>query len=380
MACQVEIVKGKQGMKDFFKVPYLVYHDDPKWIAPLQSETERMLDANKNPYFRNSILCRFVCYRDKLPVSRAVAVINFDYWKRWGNKTAFFGFYESIYDQEATTELFVSIEKFCRDHGAESLEGPFNPNHYSELGLLVKNFEEPRFFEPYNPTWYLQRLQNAGFSISKTVYTRLNTKFNSWVNCHHPEVNLSGRLNGYRIRPFSFFRYRKDMEAIREINNDAFSENQWFLPLSAEEYSFSSRLMFLVTSPKLIRLIEYNNEPVGVLQTVYNVNPVLRNVKGFSGLVTFVKFLLQRHKMKEVIIYAAGVKKHFRHSPAVFLLHNEVCRLSEKFSVVSTTWMTDDNQALFRTMEKLGMQPYKWFVLLKKSLIEKNEEQEVLLG
>jgi len=380
MACHVEIVKGKKGLKDFFRVPYVVYRDDPNWIAPLQSEVERVLDTNKNPYFRNSILCRFVCYRNEKPVSRAVAVINFDYWKRWGKKTAFFGFYESIYDQEATTVLFVAIEKYCRDNGAEYLEGPFNPNHYSELGLLVRNFEGPRFFEPYNPSWYLRRLQNAGFSVSKTVYTRLNSDFRSWVNSHHLQVHLNGQIKGYKVRHFSLFRYRKDIEAIREINNDSFSENPWFLPLSAEEYNFSSRLMFLVTSPKLIRLIEYNNEPVAVLQTVYNVNPVLRNVKGFFGLLTFVKFLFQRHKMKEIIIYAAGVKKKYRNSPAVFLLHNEVCRLSEKFSIVATTWMTDDNRALFRSMEKLGMQPYKWFVLLKKSLVKENEEQEVLFG
>ena len=72
-----------------------------------------------------------MCYFKEEPVSRAVIVINPEHWKRWHQKTAFFGFYEAIYDQQATNHLFSAMETYCRQKDAEYLEGPFNPNHYS---------------------------------------------------------------------------------------------------------------------------------------------------------------------------------------------------------------------------------------------------------
>ena len=114
------------------------------------------------------------------------------------------------------------------------------------------------------------------------------------------------------------------MEAIRDINNDAFSGNPWFLPLSKEEYDFSGKFMFLVTSPKLISIIEFKNKPVGVVQCVYNINRILNCLKGNSGVKGLPKFFYRRSNLNEVVIYAAGVKKEFRNTITSCLIFNEL--------------------------------------------------------
>jgi len=171
----VKEVVDKQGWKDFLSVPAGIYKDDSNWVAPESSEVRRTLDAKANPYFINASLQLYVCYRDGKPVSRSILVVNHLHWEKWNKKSAFFGFFESVNDSEAVKLLFSKIEEVSLSLGAEYLEGPFNPNHYSELGILIDNFsEEPLFFEPYNPTYYSHLLEETGFSELKRIATRIN--------------------------------------------------------------------------------------------------------------------------------------------------------------------------------------------------------------
>ncbi|NBO94223.1 MAG: hypothetical protein EBV06_18220, partial [Planctomycetia bacterium] len=158
---------------DFLELPFSLYKDDPLWVAPLRSEVTKALDRDSNPYFRGVALEKFVCYRDGQPVSRSIAVVSPRHWERFGEKAAFFGFFESENDPEAVCQLFAAIETYSTAKGARTLKGPFNPNHYSELGLLVENFETPAFFEPYNPVWYADLLRAAGFRAVTRLHTRV---------------------------------------------------------------------------------------------------------------------------------------------------------------------------------------------------------------
>src|SRR5665647_816791 len=151
MSYYVRTISDNAGWKDFLSLPYHIYKDDPNWIPQLNSEVKRVLNPKKNPYFKNASLRMYVCYSDNVPVSRSIMVINRQYWAKWNRKSAFFGYFESYNDHEAVKCLFFQIEEECRSLGAEYLEGPFNPNHYSEMGIQIDNFNfDPIFFETHN--------------------------------------------------------------------------------------------------------------------------------------------------------------------------------------------------------------------------------------
>jgi hypothetical protein len=170
MSFLVKEIKDKAGINDFLSIPSEIYRNDPNWIAPLHSELLRVLDPLKNPYFANASLRIYVCYSNGKPFCRSILVINHLQWQRWNKKSAFFGFVESVNDSDAFNCLFDRIESDSRESGAEYLEGPFNPNHYSELGILIDNFNSaPKFFETYNPAYYSDLLTAAGFSEQSVI-------------------------------------------------------------------------------------------------------------------------------------------------------------------------------------------------------------------
>ena len=257
MAYRVEILSESDPMRNFLEVPDNIYKHDPSWVAPLQSEIKRSLDARNNPYFVNTSLQKFVCYNNGDPVARAVAVINREHWKKFGKKAAFFGFFESVNDTDAVSCLFETISGYCQDAGAELLEGPFNPNHYSELGILTDNFQTaPAFFETYNPDYYPKLLENVGFKVSKRLHTRINTDAGNYLRNRYGTLSFPIGIRDFKVRMISLWNLKSDLEKIREINNDAFSDNWHFLPLSRSEYTYSAKYLFFVTKPNLIVLIE----------------------------------------------------------------------------------------------------------------------------
>jgi len=140
MSFLVKEITVQDGFEDFLSIPSEIYRNDPYYIAPQSSEVRKVLNPLKNPYFLNASLKIYVCYSDGTPVCRSIMVINHLHWTKWHQKSAFFGFFESLNDCDAVKCLFEKIEVDCRAARAEYLEGPFNPNHYSELGILMDNF------------------------------------------------------------------------------------------------------------------------------------------------------------------------------------------------------------------------------------------------
>ncbi len=369
MAYRVEILSGNDHMRDFLDIPYQIYRDDPFWVAPMESEICRTLDDQINPYFNNAFLRKFICYKNGKPVARAVAVVNRDHWVKFGTKTAFFGFFESVKDPEAVSALFKSVRRYCLDEGAELLEGPFNPNHYSELGILTENFHDaPMFFEPYNPAYYKELLEGDGFTISKKLHTRINRDAGHFLRDRYGVTTLPGRNNDYTVRFIRIWNLKGDLERIREVNNDAFADNWYFLPLSKAEYLFSAKYLFFITIPRLIVIVEKGSEPVGVVQFMLNINHILQPMNGKIHLPDYFRFLWCRRSIPEIVLYAAGIKKAHQNSRVAWLIVTAICSISQRYRIISTTWMSDDNTQATRSSEHLGLKPYKWFSIYRKPL------------
>jgi len=369
MAYRVEPATDKGQRQDFLELPFALYRDDPLWVPPLRSEVDRTLDERANPYFANGLLQLFVCFRDDRPVARACAIINRNHWERFGEQAAFFGFFESEDDGEACGRLFDAVASFCRRNGATTLEGPFNPNHYSELGLQTSGFgQAPVFFETYNPEYYARLVEDAGFRALRRLHTRANHAIGERVRRAFGDRRPPTRRGEFRVRPARLLDFNHELERIRAVNNDAFAGNWHFLPLSRAEYSFAAKYLFFVTYPRLIGIAERDGEPAGVVQFCLDVNPLLRTMGGGVGPASYLRFLLGRSRVRDVVMYAVGVKKASQHTEVYRLLFEYGCWAIRDCRTMTTTWMTDDDPAPLAAARRLGLEPSKYFAIYGKTL------------
>jgi hypothetical protein len=362
-------VSNRKQLDEFLRLPFAIYRGDPLWVPPVISEVRRMLDPERNPYFENATLRLFVGYRNGTPVARTAVIINSAHQKAFGVRSAFFGFFESANDEDAARCLFGEAETYCRARSVEVLEGPFNPHHYSELGLQIDGFgTAPSFFQSYNPPYYNELLEKAGFRISARLQTMKNDDIGTYLDRSFVALAAAPSPDGYTIRSFSLKDRAGDLERIREVNNDAFAANWHFLPLGPEEYAFSAKHMGLVTRPDLIKIVEHCGRPVAVLHCVLDVNPLLRRWKGVAGPVKLIRFLRGRRGVKTIILFTAAIKKEHRRSYVSRLLFAEFCRMAQRFDRAETTWMSTENQPVLRAAESLGMRPDKQFGIYAKEV------------
>jgi hypothetical protein len=362
-------VSDKKQLDEFLRLPFAIYRGDPLWVPPVIGEVRRMLNPERNPYFENATLRLFVCYRNGTPVARTAVVINSAHQRAFGVRSAFFGYFESANDEGAVRRLFGEAETYCRSRSVEVLEGPFNPHHYSELGLQIDRFgTAPSFFQPYNPSCYGELLEKAGFRISVRFQTMKNDDIGDYLKRRFGALAAGPSRNGYTIRSFSLKDRAGDLERIREVNNDAFAANWHFLPLGPEEYAFSAKHMGLVTRPDLIKIVEHRGRPVAVLHCVLDVNPLLRRWNGVPGPVKLIRFLRGRRSVKTIILFTVGIKKDHRDPRVLRLLLAEFCGMAQAFDRAETTWMSTDNRPALRAAESLGMQPDKHFAIYAKEL------------
>ncbi len=365
----VKPVTDAGSMEDFLSVAYRVYRDDPQWVAPIASELRRTLDFDRNPYFATAVIRLFIAYRDTMPVARCCVVVNREQWRRSGVNQAFFGCFEALDDDEAVDRLFGRAREFARSAGATVLEGPFNPHHYAEVGLQTDAFDQPPiFFEAYNPPYYCSLVERAGFRVRHRIHTRINRDPAGYLRKRYGDADHGTRRGEFTVRNFSLLRFGAELERIREINNEAFNDNWYFLPLSRAEYRFSTASLFLVTYPRLIMLVEHRGRPVGVLQCVLDVNPLLRPMRGRPGPGDYLRFIAGRRRIRDLVIYAVGIKKAYRHTRVYILLLDLMRRVARKYRTVSSTWMYDENRPAKAAAESLGLEPYKWFAIYAQRL------------
>lgn len=380
MTYSVSDVNHSRQFEDFLNLPFIIYRRDRNWVPPITSEVRRVLDDRLNPHFTNAQLKLFVCYKDGIAVSRIAVVINRLHHQRFGINSAFFGFFESIDDSDAVRVLIDEAESFCHSRGIVLLEGPFNPNHYSELGLQVTEFgTSPTFFQPYNPDYYRKLLEEAGFYISARLHTRKNESVREYILHRHRTINNAPK--GYTVRSLSMRNIEAELERLREVNNDAFSSNWHFLSLSKEEYTFSAKFLSAVTYPNLIRIVEHHGRPVGVLHCVLDINPLLKRMGGKLSLINYLKFIRDKKKIRKLIIYSVAIKKAYQRTIVYPLLLNAVCEivLKHKFQILETTWMSEENISAIRVSEHLGLKPDKQFAIYEKSVKGGRDERNTAL-
>ena len=370
MRYEVRAVCDRSGLRDFLHLPFSLYQGNPHWVPPLLAEVCRTLNTRKNPYFADASLDMFVCYGNSVPCARATLVVSRAHCTKFGVRTGFFGFFESIDDSACTAPLFAELEGRAIAHGVDTLEGPFNPNHYSELGMLADHYDEDQgFFEPYNPPYYHALLDKAGFQKGESLFTGRREGISEYMRSRYgppPEVNPRGE---YVVRCFDLSRLDDELESVRGVFNDAFDSNWHFIPASAAEHRFAAKYLRMITDPGLVTIVEHRGRPVGVLLCVLDVNPALKGMKGAAGPIKYIRFLRERRRIRTLVVYAVGIRKAYQGTRVYTLLFDSMRRMVERYDTLTCTWIHPGNFLSVATATRVGLVPHKHFLIYRKRLI-----------
>src|SRR5258708_7265558 len=160
---EIAAVETRAQWRDFHRLPYRVYRDDPQWIAPLLIERRVHFMPKHNPFFEHATAKFFLAYKNGMPVGRISAQVDRLHTARHGN-SGHFGFIEAIDDAAIFSELLSAAEQWLRSQGMTKALGPVSFSLWDQPGLLVDGFDTPPYvLMGHARPYFAHHIEAAGY-------------------------------------------------------------------------------------------------------------------------------------------------------------------------------------------------------------------------
>ena len=372
----VRPVSGRRILKQFVKVPWSIYRDDPAWVPPLILERLMALSP-KEPVFEHLDWQGWIACRDGVPVGRISAQVDALHLKHHDPGQGFFGMIEGTDDAGVFESLANVAEGWLRERGMTSVLGPLNLNINQEPGLLYDGYEIPSsFLMGHGRPYYHRRLEAAGYRPCQELLAyRMEPNYDEPAAIRRLRRRLGERLV---LRNFNRADKAAELEVLRRIFNDGWSENWGFVPFTQAEFKAIGNLLLMVVPKDFIRIAELDGEPAGFIVVLPNINACIRDLNGRLFPTGWAK-LLWRLKVRfptTVRVPLMGVRKDlhdtvFGPGIAMTLIHGmnaPVLRLGVTSGELS--WILEDNAGMRSILERLGGTVTKRYRLYEKSLAD----------
>jgi hypothetical protein len=367
--------------KQFARFPWTIYKDDPNWVAPIYMDRLTLLNPEKHPFHEHADVQYFMAFRGEELVGTISAQVNHRHNEHFHDKVGFFGFFEMVDDYAVAQALLQAAAEWLRAQGMDAMRGPESFSQNEECGLLVGGHDgPPRVLMTYNPPYYQDFLERAGFEKAQDLYAwdlrttifdldvqRLPRKFLRVAEEAKKRENLT-------IRPLNMKRFDEDVELIKQVYNAAWEQNWGFVPFTDHEIEHLAGEVKMFADPDLVHLAFVDGEPVGIsvgLPDVYQALVKARPQPNIWSLPwTLVKFLWHRRKIDAFRLWAMGVLPEYRALGIDALFYVETARRSFAKGYVrcEMSWILESNTMMNRIIERLGGEIYRTYRLYEKPL------------
>lgn len=370
----VRPVNTFQDMGHFINVPWLVYKDDPNWVPPLRLE-RRLHYSKLNPFFEHAKWKAWVAYKENQAVGRISAQIDFLHRQRYGEHTGQFGSLECINDEAVFAALISTAEQWLVEHQAQLITGPFNLSINQECGVLVEGFDTPPvIMMPHSPRWYDPLLHQHGYQSARDLLAY-------WVDINFTAPKTMQIINQryshqIKLRTLRRKYFKEEMEILRDIFNDAWSENWGFVPFTEAEFSELGNSLRWLVPEDYIQIAELEGKPVAFMAAIPNLNEIFKQLNGDLfpfGWIRLIQ-LLKSRTINTGRIPLMGVRKQYQKSPIGLALAFAVIDAPRQIGIdrgvkaVEMSWILEDNLPMRSILKSIGCKEYKRYRLYEKTL------------
>ena len=370
-------VETKADRKAFVDLAWTVYADDSAWVPPLKDEVHALITPGKNPWFEHARAQLWLAERQGRPVGRISAQVDELVEQRMGEGTGQWGMFECL-DSEAAAALIATAEGWLRAEGMSRALGPVSLSIWDEPGLEIEGFDQPpTVMMGHHRPVYREWIEAAGYQKARDLLT-YEVDIAGW---HDPMIDrliAAGERNPkIRIRKVDKSRFAEEAQVILNLLNDAWSDNWGFVPLTESEIAYAGRKLKPIIYEDLVRVAEYEGEPVAFMITLPDINELIRDLNGELFPFGWAKLLwrLRNPRTTRARVPLMGVARKLHGSrlasQLAFMLIEFTRRDAvSKFGVRTGEfgWILEDNKGMLSIAELPGARINHRYRIYEKSL------------
>ena len=367
---EIKQVVTKKQLRQFLQIPWEIQSHQEEWVSPLRIQQKQLL-SEKHPFWQKNERCLLLATDEDKLLGRLAVFTNVSHNEFFEDRTAFFGFFESVDDTEIAFQLFEQACQWARAKGFQDLRGPFNPSLHEETGILVKGFHrQPYLMTPFHPPYYEKLLLHCGFHGIKDffAYHFAPGQYQEPERMKKIRERLqeSGR---WVIRHPSKLFWSREIPKIKNLYNAA-QEGQWgFYPLPDKEFDQLAADLRLIIDTRLVVLIEKDGEAVAFGLALPDFNEIFSLIpKGRLLPFGWLRLLLQRPRSVRVIL--AGVREDYRHLGLGALLFHEMATniLKAGYWGGEVSWVMEGNGPMHKAARYMNAKHDKTWRVYEKQL------------
>lgn len=360
---QIDLFNKKQ-VKAFLHLPATIYNSSPLWVPPLQSDSIRMLNVRKNLYFKHSTAAFFLALdSNNNPVARLACLNHHPYNDYNHEKTAFFYLFEAVDLPGISIPLFEAAFTWARQQGLTRIIGPRGFSALDGLGLLSEGFEyRPALGIPYNPSYYINLIEEAGFSVTEEIVSGFIDQDGS----RDPKIDIiAQRVQERRGLSIARFRTKNDLHKrlpeLQSLYNDAIKGTSGNFPITVEEARIMANQILWYSDPTLIKIVMKETRPVGFLFAYPDVSAALQRVKGRLFPFGWLDILVELRRTRTININGAGMIEEFRGSGGTAILLNELVKSIEhsRYTHGEVVQVNAKNERMLQELSNFGITFHK---------------------
>lgn len=362
----------------FHALPFRIYEDYPQWAPPFRFEIENIFDPAENDFFKKGECERFLVYEGENPVARFALMNTPERDKVLDPAMGGIGFLEMENSQPLAHAIIDFAKEWHQKRGYDAMRGPINfGENDTYWGLLVENYEEPPIYGMfYHPPYYKELLENTG-ALKLDDHWSYKRRFDKPL----PErmVKITNRIEnrpGVELRPIDMKHIHRDAEFIRQIYNDAWSEQEIrereeeFTELTRDTVEAMVSKLKPVMIPESVLLAFVDGDPASFIVCVPDLNEVSKETGGRLKWWHYPKLLWFKRRAKHLRTLVFGTRPKYRKmglEALTFIRGIEMTHAAAPhLDYLEGAWVSEKNWLMQRSLEALGChhhkthRTYKW--------------------
>ncbi len=349
---KISTVQSQKDLMRFIKFQWKIYEGDKYWVPPLLMDRKKILNRDKNPFFKHAEAEYFLAERNGELVGRIAAIKNDLHNKYHNDKAGFFGFFECINDQEVANALFDAAKNWLKSKGLDAMRGPANPSSNDEYGMLLDGFEDsPRLLMTYNPKYYLDLCDNYGLKKAKDLYAyKLENKKVVTSEKLKRVAEIARKRSGIKITQLDMKNFNKELDKVKYVYNKAWAPNWGFIPLTEDEIDAMAKDLKPLAEPSLVLFGEIEGELVGFALVMLDYNYIFKNLNGKLLPFGWIKLFTEKKKIPWCRIITLGIVPDFQKRGLDSVFYWEIVNRAHKLNIDlgEASWILEDNEMMNR--------------------------------
>lgn len=380
----VEIVpiQDQQSRKRFVQFPWQIYRpkkarDDPLWVPPLIRSQLRTLDPQRGSFFRYGEAALFVARRDGRDVGRIAGWINHRANRFLDEKTAGFGFFETLDDYKVARALLDTVCDWVRGQGMETIRGPFYFSMDDSPGVLIEGFDRPPVLLcGHSPPYYADLLERYGLAKYRDAYAYWIdlAAFKGDVANLPPKIlrvaEAVRRRSGVQVRSMRMEDWDAEVARVMHLVNEAMGYMRNHVTMDEREFTRFTDELRQVVDPDLVFFAEIDGQPVGFSATIPDINQALKGANGRLSPLGWLRLWWRMRRIDIASLKLLAVLEEHRSRGLDSLLYLETMRalLDKGYAWLDMSLTAEHNVMINRLAQNLGGQRYKVYRTYHKEL------------